>query len=109
MSEQLGSQYVLQEEPVRISLSEEIIDDIPSEARLCVACGEGKANLHLHCKHHFHSQCLPKTGELNKCQECSTDKIRPVKAYCCICERRYGHLNRVEHHNHYICRTCEEK
>ncbi len=62
MSERLGSQNILLEGPLRISLSEELIDDMPSEERLCVTCGEGKANLHLNCKHHFHSHCLPKTG-----------------------------------------------
>ena len=109
LSDQAGSQYVLQEDPIRISLSEEIIDDIPSEARICGVCGAGKANLHFNCKHKFHSQCLPKTAELHKCHECSSDKIVPVKAYCHICERRYAHLDRVEPHHHYICRTCEEK
>lgn len=109
MSDQVGSQYVLQEEPVRISLDEEIIDEMPSEARVCTVCKEGKANLHLNCKHKFHSQCLPKTAELHKCHECSSDKIHPLRGYCSICERRFGHLNRAEPHHIYICKTCEEK
>jgi hypothetical protein len=104
--DQAGSQYVLQQEDPRLlPLSDEIIEETPSEERTCLICGEGRSNLRLDCSHCFHSRCLQQD---RRCPDCLSEDILPARAYCGICERRYAYIEHIESRNVYICRTCEE-
>lgn len=103
-----GSQYIISEVPHRIAISDEIIDDFPSEERKCSSCKLGKSNLRLKCSHHFHNSCLnKKSKELKQCEECSSEAIYPVAAFCSICERRFTELHYISLENTYICKVCE--